>query len=239
MTPRGCNYPYRGYKNTLFEGGTLSPTLVYSTKKRLPNQVLENLVHITDWMPTIMDLAGYRGKLKNELDGVSQKILFEKPAADFKDDPPRDKFIYGLINHWDEMEEKWVTHYGVRYNKWKFLNFRRENFGHYKCEEGWKNDKHMKYLFPSKKSRDSMTKKLEEIAELPNLPRSNTRKPGFSLFNLKWDPLELLDLNREGKKSFWKEHLELVVNIQTYVAEEMQKGRKYPITGTFYSIVSF
>ena len=30
---RSCNYPYRGYKNTLFEGGTLSPTMIYSTGK--------------------------------------------------------------------------------------------------------------------------------------------------------------------------------------------------------------
>ena len=63
-----------------------------------------------------------------------------------------------MINHWDEIDENWVTHYGVRYGKWKFLNFRRENFGHYRCEEGWQNDAHFRYLFPQKKAREAMTR---------------------------------------------------------------------------------
>ena len=65
-----------------------------------------------------------------------------------------------MINHWDESDENWVTHYGVRYGKWKFLNFRRENFGHYRCEEGWENDAHFRYLFPQKKAREAMTRDL-------------------------------------------------------------------------------
>ena len=84
MTPRGCNFPYRGYKNTLFEGGTLSPSFVYSTKRKFPNPIVKNLIHIIDWMPTILDFAGYVGKIKNDLDGVSQRIVFERPADEFE-----------------------------------------------------------------------------------------------------------------------------------------------------------
>ena len=70
------NYPLRGTKGTLFEGGTRVPTLVHGPAHILPRQgvVSNTLVHITDWMPTIMKLAGYQGDpaVDMGLDGVDQ-----------------------------------------------------------------------------------------------------------------------------------------------------------------------
>ena len=71
-TARGCNFPYKGYKSTLFEGGTLSPSLIYSTKTRFVNREISSIVHITDWFPTILWFA--RIHIPKNIDGVNQQI---------------------------------------------------------------------------------------------------------------------------------------------------------------------
>ena len=71
-TARGCNFPYKGYKSTLFEGGTLSPSLIYSTKTRFVNREISSMVHITDWFPTILWFA--RIHIPKNIDGVNQQI---------------------------------------------------------------------------------------------------------------------------------------------------------------------
>ena len=71
--PRACNYPYRGYKNTLYEGGTLSPAFVYSTKRQFASKQVNSIVHITDWFPTILNFAKYKGTMPRNLDGVDQR----------------------------------------------------------------------------------------------------------------------------------------------------------------------
>ena len=127
MTPRACNFPYKaewslddvnkfnfplnqilnvtmisfkGFKNTLYEGGTLSPSFIYSTKRQFANKKVEDIVHIMDWFSTILDLSGYNmRKLPSNLDGVSQKIVLEKT----KYEAPRTKFIYGLLHRKDNL----------------------------------------------------------------------------------------------------------------------------------------
>ena len=70
------NYPLRGTKGTLFEGGTRVPTIVSGPPHLLPRRgvVSNSLVHITDWMPTLLALGGYEGDPANklQLDGVNQ-----------------------------------------------------------------------------------------------------------------------------------------------------------------------
>merc|ERR1712240_166202 len=62
------NYPLRGTKGTLFEGGTRVPTFIHAPHiLRHKNVVSNNLVHISDWMPTILSMAGYAGKPTNDL----------------------------------------------------------------------------------------------------------------------------------------------------------------------------
>ena len=75
--PRACNYPYRGYKDSLFEGGTLSPAFVYSTKRKFANDQVDSIVHITDWFPTILKLANYTGTVPRNIDGVDQSLVLQ------------------------------------------------------------------------------------------------------------------------------------------------------------------
>ena len=50
------------------EGSTKVPTMVISTKRKFhkklkPPVVLNQLVHFVDWMPTILELANYKGMI--------------------------------------------------------------------------------------------------------------------------------------------------------------------------------
>ena len=57
LPPLGCNYPYRGRKSKLTEGGIKVPTLVFSTQRKFERPQIDKLFHITDWFATILGLG--------------------------------------------------------------------------------------------------------------------------------------------------------------------------------------
>jgi len=86
----------KGGKDYLSEGGTLSPAFIYSTKNNLPNREVSNLIHISDWFPTILRFAKAPiMAIPTGLDGVNQMVNFIKPVGSFK--PKRNRMIYGIV----------------------------------------------------------------------------------------------------------------------------------------------
>ena len=57
-TSSGCNFPYKGGKQWLTEGGTLSPAFVYKTHSVQQVKRSNEMMHITDWFPTLLKFAG-------------------------------------------------------------------------------------------------------------------------------------------------------------------------------------
>ena len=49
-----CNWPLRGVKNTLWEGGVRGTALAWSPTIQNPGRTSDALMHVTDWMPTIL-----------------------------------------------------------------------------------------------------------------------------------------------------------------------------------------
>ena len=75
----GSNYPLRGGKGNHFEGGVRSvgwinsPLMPESKRGTIAN----HLMHVTDWMPTLMDIAQCKPKAGSKpLDGFSQADAF-------------------------------------------------------------------------------------------------------------------------------------------------------------------
>eukprot|EP01038_Epipyxis_sp_PR26KG_P013115 gene13115-17579_t len=70
----GRNSPFRGNKGTLFEGGTKVAAFLYSSalEKSYGGTSYSGLMHVSDWYPTILDIAGI-SYLADTLDGVTQK----------------------------------------------------------------------------------------------------------------------------------------------------------------------
>lgn len=106
----GANAPLRGTKGSLFEGGVKVNSFIYAHGQNLMGSDLYNteytgLMHMSDWFPTILELAGieYTAASGYELDGVSQREAWTTNKS------PRD---YLLINMYSNVEDD----LGVTYN---------------------------------------------------------------------------------------------------------------------------
>ncbi len=75
----GNNTPWRGQKGTLYEGGTRVPAVVSWPGRVKPGKV-DVPVQITDWMPTLCSLAGYRPEQDLKWDGVNIAALLTDRA---------------------------------------------------------------------------------------------------------------------------------------------------------------
>lgn len=52
------NYPLRGVKNTLWEGGIRGAGLIWSPLINKGSRVSHQMMHISDWLPTLIEAAG-------------------------------------------------------------------------------------------------------------------------------------------------------------------------------------
>ncbi|ELT93060.1 hypothetical protein CAPTEDRAFT_21969 [Capitella teleta] len=68
----GDNSPHRGGKSTLWEGGCKANSWTHSPLLGATGVENNGLMHVTDWLPTIVDLAGGSVPASDGLDGVVQ-----------------------------------------------------------------------------------------------------------------------------------------------------------------------
>jgi len=72
------NFPLRGVKASLFEGGVRGAAFVYSKLFKHTGRVSNDLMHITDWLPTFVNLAGGHIPKNNIFDGFDQSNSLQK-----------------------------------------------------------------------------------------------------------------------------------------------------------------
>eukprot|EP00118_Oscarella_pearsei_P018833 m.195823 g.195823 ORF g.195823 m.195823 type:complete len:516 (+) comp39521_c1_seq2:37-1584(+) len=53
-----CNWPLKGGKYTLWEGGVRGAACINSPLIEKPNRVSMDMMHVTDWLPTLVHVAG-------------------------------------------------------------------------------------------------------------------------------------------------------------------------------------
>uniref|UniRef100_A0A1B6E1L1 Sulfatase N-terminal domain-containing protein n=1 Tax=Clastoptera arizonana TaxID=38151 RepID=A0A1B6E1L1_9HEMI len=67
----GSNWPLRGLKSSLHEGGVRVPSIIYSPLIGHSN-TFSYLFHVTDWLPTLYEAAGGNTLDLGKIDGISQ-----------------------------------------------------------------------------------------------------------------------------------------------------------------------
>ncbi|XP_067010876.2 arylsulfatase B [Anabrus simplex] len=92
---KGSNWPFRGIKLTLFEGGVHGVAAVWSPLLKDRGRVMSQLMHITDWFPTLYHAAGGDPTMLYGLDGVDQ---WEELLAD-KGNSSRQEVLLNIDEH--------------------------------------------------------------------------------------------------------------------------------------------
>lgn len=112
------NWPLRGSKITIWEGGTRSAGFVYSPRLlQRSRSTYDGLIHMVDWYPTLVDAAGGNASIAN-IDGMSQwKNLLSGGTG------PRTEFLYNM----DEVR----NNSALRQGRFKLIQ------GHAGSPNGW------------------------------------------------------------------------------------------------------
>ncbi|KAK4886995.1 hypothetical protein RN001_003266 [Aquatica leii] len=103
------NWPLRGVKNTLWEGGVKAAGFLWSPLIREKQRVALQMMHISDWLPTLYHAAGGDVKDLSEIDGYN---LW--PSLSTNTDSPRKEILHNI-------DEK-VGNSAITVGEWKFIN---------------------------------------------------------------------------------------------------------------------
>ena len=154
------NWPLRGSKLTLFEGGTRTVSFIHSPKYITP-RVETGMVHATDWFPTLLSAAGLDHD--EDVDGVDQWEKMKNSSLP----EPRQEMLYNLYippkdvyGVWDAIDS-WPPISAIRVGDWKYI-WRAYGF------DGWST--------PAEQGTD----------DEPGVPKEVKHQ----LYNLASDPLE-------------------------------------------------
>ncbi|KAH9361881.1 hypothetical protein HPB48_003710 [Haemaphysalis longicornis] len=143
----GNNWPLRGNKNTLWEGGTRVPAFVTGPVLKKTAYTNSKLVHAVDWFPTLLGLAGDRNVFE-DLDGVDQWKVLSEDAPQV-----RNEFVYNL-----RKRARLVG--AIRDGDYKFI---LGDGGH---PNGWYPEPDLEFQFPKRVFRN-LTRALFNVREDP------------------------------------------------------------------------
>ncbi|XP_037499290.1 arylsulfatase I isoform X2 [Rhipicephalus sanguineus] len=119
----GSNWPLRGNKNTLYEGGTRVPAIVAGPVLQSTGYTSSSVMHAVDWFPTLLSATGVKSTWA-DIDGVDHWPIIRDGTGD----APRSGFIYNL----DRREKKLVG--AIRDGDLKLIMRPSKTFGKWYAE---------------------------------------------------------------------------------------------------------
>lgn len=107
------NYPLRGVKNTLWEGGVRGAAALWSAQLARPSRVATQRTHLVDVLPTLYNAIGGDLSVLNNLDGMN---LWEALSEDQQSN--RTSVVHNIDDVWGSAAitvGKWKLHKGANY----------------------------------------------------------------------------------------------------------------------------
>ncbi|XP_064643223.1 arylsulfatase B-like isoform X1 [Lineus longissimus] len=183
----GNNWPLRGSKATMWEGGTRAAAYVYGSMLKKAQFSYHGMMHAVDWFPTMAEIAGAKLPIY-ELDGMSMWNAIRNNATS-----PRTEFVYNM-----NVKGHRRGRAAIRVNDWKLV------VGPDGLFSGW-------YPVPTSSSHNPTDFDLyhammasEEDEELGTneidsvfTMEQDARATKYQLFNVIDDPTEHHDLSKE------------------------------------------
>lgn len=191
-----CNYPLRGTKYTLWEGGIRGTSFVHSPLLASTGRVSMDLMHLSDWLPTLYGRAGGDVQKLLNIDGYDMW-----PSLSKGEKSPRKELVHNI----DPVT--WAS--ALRYEQWKLLVNETDGGG----RDGW---------YPPPGIEENARSPRNFTTSLPSLknavvtcgpqPAEPTKcgvKDGPCLFNIQDDPCEYTNV-AEKEKDVLKMMLQLL-----------------------------
>lgn len=215
---KASNFPLRGGKTSLFEGGVRSTAFV--TGGWLPDkrrgQKMAGLMHVTDWMPTLANIAHVGLDDWVDLDGydMTDNLLYGEPDKY----TPRESIIHNTLSQ----EETGCTTGvcgAVRWKNWKLVTgYEVMNTDDNLCASSWcENVDENTYPTHTVDCKDGKSN-----YEYPSIDENLCPYNGeVCLYNLEDDPCEWSDVASENPE----------IRDQLYqMLLEAEKGAEFPLS---------
>ncbi|XP_053408651.1 arylsulfatase B-like isoform X4 [Mercenaria mercenaria] len=92
-----CNFPLRGTKNTMWEGGVHGVGFVHSPLLKKRHIKTDNMIHVSDWLPTLYSAAGGNISDLGLIDGIDMWEMLRENGSNVRNEilhniDPKSKF---------------------------------------------------------------------------------------------------------------------------------------------------
>lgn len=188
MANFGSNFPLRGAKATLWEGGVRVPSFIWSPLLKSPaGTIFNGLFHVTDWLPTIVSAVQ-----STDPSGTRNISSSEEPVLT----PEESKSLYG-VSMWSKIQEgssssrKIILHNidpvdevsAIRVGNFKLLrgNFNRNIDGWFGVRQAV-DDKYIHSL--GIQNHNLFIQALREVSVTRSVLNAMIRKPNYDAFEL-------------------------------------------------------
>ena len=196
--PDAAMTPFRGEKNTNWEGGFRVPAMVRWPGKIDPGQVSNEIMHHMDWLPTFLAMAGNDTVKDDLLTGIT--VAEVGGGREYKVHLDGYNSLDYLLGNADESPRKEIFYFSddgdltaLRYNDWKAI--------------------FLEHRYPQT---------LQAWAE----PWTELRIP--LLFNLRRDPYERSNITSNTYWDWYLDHVFLLLPAAEYVSEFLATFEEYP-----------